>query len=276
MVTFFGRLQAASRNYSDVVPPYLLTHPLTTDRIADIEGRIRDQRYRQRVDNPEFQLVRARTQVLQNDSGQGLRESAERFQNQMKQNTKLQTVAAKYGLAYVYYRQNKLEQADAVLKDAQEAAVPLKTGIMLTSLEIDIKIARKQPAAALQLADAMRKQYPISRVAARQYAEALTAARRYDEAVAYLRDQAQLYRSDAQIQGLLAKAYAAQGKQALQHLALAESYALNGSLLSAIEQLGIARKSPDATFYDQSQIDAREREWKERWKDESKEMKERG
>ncbi|NUU00445.1 M48 family metalloprotease [Herbaspirillum robiniae] len=276
MVTFFGRLQAASRNYSDVVPPYLMTHPLTTERIADIEARIRDQRYKQRVDNPEFQLVRARTQVLQNDSVQGLRDSAEKFQRQMKDNTKLQTAAAKYGLAYVYYRQNKLEQADAMLKEAQEAAIPLKTGIMFTSLDIDIKVARKQGAAALQLADAMRKQYPISRVAARQYADALIASRRNDEAIAYLRDQAQLYRSDAQIQNLLAKVYAVQGKQALQHLALAEAYALNGSLLAAIEQLGIARKAPDATFYDQSQIDAREREWKEKWKDESKDMKDRG
>ncbi|MFX5751940.1 hypothetical protein ABTE32_21205, partial [Acinetobacter baumannii] len=90
-----------------------------------------------------------------------------------------------------------------------------------------------------------RQQYPISRSVARQYADALIAANRYDQAVGYLRDQAQLYRSDAQVQQLLAKVYAAQGKQALQHLALAESYALNGSLLAAIDQLGIARKAPD-------------------------------
>ncbi|WP_050468166.1 beta-barrel assembly-enhancing protease [Herbaspirillum chlorophenolicum] len=276
MVTFFGRLQSASRNFSDAVPPYLLTHPLTTERIADIEARIRDQRYKQRVDNPEFQLVRARTQVLQNESVQGLRDVAERFQSQMKQNTKLQTMSAKYGLAYVYYRQDKLEQADVMLKEAREASQPFNTGIMFSSLEIDIKIARKQGQQALQLADAMRKQFPISRVMARQYGEALIAAKRYDEAVAYLRDQAQLYRTDPQIQKQLAKVYAAQGKQALQHLALAEAYALNGSLLAAIEQLGIARRAPDATFYDQAMIDAREREWKEKWKDESKDMKDRG
>ncbi|MFJ3044490.1 M48 family metalloprotease [Herbaspirillum chlorophenolicum] len=276
MVTFFGRLQSASRNFSDAVPPYLLTHPLTTERIADIEARIRDQRYKQRVDNPEFQLVRARTQVLQNESVQGLRDVAERFQSQMKQNTKLQTMSAKYGLAYVYYRQDKLEQADAMLKEAREASQPFNTGIMFSSLEIDIKIARKQGQQALQLADASAKQFPISRVMARQYGEALIAAKRYDEAVAYLRDQAQLYRTDPQIQKQLAKVYAAQGKQALQHLALAEAYALNGSLLAAIEQLGIARRAPDATFYDQAMIDAREREWKEKWKDESKDMKDRG
>jgi len=276
MVTFFGRLQAASRNYTDAVPPYLMTHPLTTDRIADIEARIRDQRYKQRVDNPEFQLVRARTQVLQNDSVQGLRDNVQKFTDQAKQNTKLQTAAAKYGLAYTYYRQNRFDQAETALKEAQEAAIPMKTGIMFGSLDIDIKIARKQAPQALQLADSLRQQFPISRTIARQYADALISARRYDVAVAYLRDQAQLYRADAQVQQLLAKVYAAQGKQALQHMALAESYALNGSLLAAIDQLGIARKAPDATFYDQSQIDAREREWKARWKDEQKDMKERG
>jgi predicted Zn-dependent protease len=86
--------------------------------------------------------------------------------------------------------------------------------------------------------------------------------------VDYLRDQAQLYRDDAEVQNLLAQAYSGQGKLTLQHLALAESYALSGSVPAAIDQLTLARRAPDATFYDQSLIDAREREWKARFKDE--------
>jgi beta-barrel assembly-enhancing protease len=35
--------------------------------------------------------------------------------------------------------------------------------------------------------------------------------------------------------------------------------------------LGIARRSPDASFYDQAVIDAREREFKARWMEELKE-----
>ena len=58
----------------------------------------------------------------------------------------------------------------------------------------------------------------------------------------------------------LARAYAEQGKQALQHMALAEYYALTGALPASLEQLRIARSSVDATFYDQAVIDARERE----------------
>jgi predicted Zn-dependent protease len=51
-----------------------------------------------------------------------------------------------------------------------------------------------------------------------------------------------------------------QGKIALQHISLAESYVLLGGVLAALDQLALARKAPDATYYDQSVIDARERE----------------
>jgi predicted Zn-dependent protease len=71
-----------------------------------------------------------------------------------------------------------------------------------------------------------------------------------------------MYRQDAKLQNLLAKVYAAQGKQALQHIALAEAYAIQGSWTAAIQQLDIARNEKDAQYYEQSVIDAREREWK--------------
>ena len=90
---------------------------------------------------------------------------------------------------------------------------------------------------------------------------------RKEEAAAFLRDQAQIYRQDPGVQQALARAYAEQGKQALQHMALAEYYALNGALPAALEQLRIARGSPDASFYDQAIIDARERELQASWRD---------
>jgi predicted Zn-dependent protease len=141
----------------------------------------------------------------------------------------------------------------------------------LANLAIDIRLAANQPAEALKEAEAARAQYPLSRGIAWQYADALMAASRYDDALRYLRDQAQQYRQEPQLQERLAKAYAAQGKQALQHLALAEAYALSGGVLTALDQLNIARRAPDATFYDQAIIDARERELQARWREEMKE-----
>lgn len=266
MINFFGRLQKASRGYNDSAPAYLRTHPLTTERIADIEARTRDLRYRQHADSLDFSIVRARVRVLQNPSTQGLIDAEGAFKRQLQQRTRPEVIAANYGLAFVALRQGNaaraqtyLDQARAVLK----SGAPSKAhDAMLTSLAIDIRLAAKQYPEALTEADAARKQFPLSRGIVIQYADALFAAERYDEAASFLRDQVSLYRSEPKLYDRLAKVYAAQNKDALQHMALAEAYALRGGLSAALDQLGIARRSRDATFYDQSIIDARERELK--------------
>jgi predicted Zn-dependent protease len=263
MVAFFSRMQSASRAYNDTMPAYLRSHPLTTERIADIQARIREQRYRQRADSLDFHLIRARVRVLQDDTVQGRREAALAFDSQLAQKSRIQTIAAKYGLALIALRQGEHARAQGLLQEARAAAQSapaLAASAALASLGIEIRLGAGQTGDAVREADAARAQFPLARGIARLYAEALIAAGRRDEAIRYLRDQAQLYRQEPQLQDLLAKAYAAQGKQALQHLALAEAYALNGSVPAALDQLQIARRAPDASFYDQSVIDARERE----------------
>ena len=54
MVNFFGRLQNASRNRTDNLPSYLRTHPMTGERMADIEARIRNLSYKQHIDSLDF------------------------------------------------------------------------------------------------------------------------------------------------------------------------------------------------------------------------------
>ena len=273
MVTFFGRMQSATRSYGDGAPSYLRSHPLTTERIADIQARAREQRYKQRADSMDFHLVRARLRVLQDMSPQGLRDAAGFFENQLQQKKRMQTVAAKYGLAMIALRQRDAAKARSLLQEAQAAAQEGNLGKspILTALAIDVSLNANQPAQAMTEAQAARTQFPLSRGISWQYADALIAAGRSDEAVRFLRDEAQLYRSEPQLQDRLARAYAAQGKQALQHMALAESYAMSGAVLAALDQLTIARRAPDASFYEQAMIDARERELQARWREEMKE-----
>nr|WP_242490032.1 M48 family metalloprotease [Noviherbaspirillum cavernae] len=274
MITFFGRVQNASRAYNDTAPAYLRSHPLTTERIADIQARTRGQRYKQRADSLDFHLIRARLRVLQDSSPHGLRDAAIAFDSQLALKNRMQTSAAKYGLAFIALRQGEYPKAQALLQEANAAAQGLASApksAVLANLAIDLRLAANQPAEALKEAEAARTQFPLSRGIAWQYADALIAAGRHDDAVRYLRDQAQLYRQEPQLQDRLAKAYAAQGKQALQHMALAESYALSGGMLAALDQLRIARGAPDASFYDQAVIDARERELQARWREEMQE-----
>jgi predicted Zn-dependent protease len=273
MVAFFGRLQTATRSYGEGIPAYLQSHPLTTERIADIQARIRQQRYHQHADSIDFYLIRARVRVLQDDTPQGWRDAAKIFDTELATKTRLQTAAAKYGLAILALRQNDAARAQALLDEARSAAG--RDAEPLASLGIEVRLAAKQNDAALKAAAAARDAFPLSRGIAMQYADALIAGGRTDDAVRYLRDQAQLYRQDAQVQQRLAKAYASQGKQALQHLALAESYAVDGSLQAALDQLQIARRAPDASFYDESIIDARERELKAQRLEEMKQGKDR-
>lgn len=276
MVAFFGRMQSATRSYNDAMPAYLRSHPLTTERIADIEARIRDHRYKQHADSIDFHVIRARIRVLQSDTPQGLREAAMFFDSQLQQKSRNDTVAAKYGLAFVSLKQGEFEKAKTFLNEAHESlsgATANAKNAPLASLGIDIHLAANQAADALKAAESARTGFPLSRGITRQYAEAMLAAGKHDEATRFLRDQTQLYRSEPQLYDLLAKSYAAQGKQSLQHFALAESYALSGSLPAALDQLLIARRAPDASFYDQAMIDAREKEFQARWREELQEKK---
>ncbi len=266
MIAFFARLQTASRTFNDLDPSFLRSHPLTTERIADIQARLGSQRYRQRTDNLDFHLIRARVRVLQAESAQDVQEASAILKEQALQRGSPQGIAGDYGLALIALRQRAPERAQALLQQARalakQQAGPVKfagESMLFRHLAIDIKLAGMQPLEAVQEADAARKQFPLSRAIALQYADALIAAGRLGDAIGYLRAETQQYRSDARLQDRLAKAYAAQGKLALQHIALAEAYALNGETQPALDQLLIARRAKDASFYDQSLIDARER-----------------
>ena len=270
MVSFFGRLQNASRNRSDTLPSYLRTHPMTGERMADIDARIRSLPYRQHVDSLDFALIRARLRVLQDDTPQGWRDATVFFSEQVMQGSRMQILAAKYGLAMLAQRQRDTQRAKTLLAEirAEAARAPaLPASQTLASFVVEQTLASEQPSQALPLVKEARQQFPLSRALAMQYADALLAAGKKEDAAAFLRDQAQLYRQDASVQQALARAYSEQGKIALQHLALAEYYSLTGALPAALEQLRIARSAPDASFYDQAMIDARERELQANWRD---------
>jgi predicted Zn-dependent protease len=288
MVAFFQRMQAATKVYSDLTPPWLMSHPLTSERISDIQARIREMPYRQRIDGLEFHLVRSRARVLQDETTKGLADAQTAFEAQMKQQNRQQQAAAQYGMALVSLKRNDppkaaewLAKARATMKPATGAV--FSTGqsasdaaAMFEAMALDIKLAPGQPtAAALKEAEQAHQQYPLSRGIARQYAEAMIADGKLDQAANYLREQTRLYREEPKLYDLLAKTYAAQGKLTLQHIALAESYVLSGAVPAAVDQLGIARKAPDASFYDLALIDARERELQIRVRDEKKEKKEK-
>jgi len=274
MATFFQRLEVATRIYENGAPEWMHDHPMTTERIADIQGRIRSADVRQRPDSLDFNLTRARLRVMQDRSVKGLNETRAAFEDQLKRGSYANELAIHYGLAVDHLQQSNLAAAQSEV--AKVRALARQPDFMIESLAIDLELARKDFPTAVRVAHAALGQFPASRSLAYRYAEALQENGQNVEAVAFLRDQLEQYRSEPPLYQLIAKSYAGQNKVLLEHQALAEEYYLKGSVQEAIEQLNIARRANDGDFYAQSEIDARLRDLKVEWADLQKERKENG
>ena len=61
MASFFETMQKGTRYVEGSAPSFLRTHPITSERIADVSARISNSgRYRMLPYSPEFDLVRAK------------------------------------------------------------------------------------------------------------------------------------------------------------------------------------------------------------------------
>ena len=274
MSTFFGRMQQGSRIYESAAPAYLRTHPLTTERMGDIQNRIREARVRQRADSLDFHLIRARLRVLQDDTLQGARDAQAHFASQIKNRSAANEAAAHYGLALASLRLNQPQAA-------YEAAQAARKLTRLTSPMLDKIVAETRFAAAttpaerekaLRMAREATQRFPLSRLTALAYVDLLQRAGEHEAAVAYLREQLALPRSEPQYFASLARSYAALNRRTLQHQATAEMYALLGAVPSAVDQLQLARKAGDADFYVLSEVDARLRQLSQQLKEQREEL----
>ncbi|WP_028310182.1 M48 family metalloprotease [Derxia gummosa] len=96
MVEFFGRLQRASRLYDAGNYAFLRTHPLTLERITDIEGRVRSvpPLAAPYLDSPEFWLARARARLAEDTTIAGNRAAMDFFKAEAERLTAPDAVAA--------------------------------------------------------------------------------------------------------------------------------------------------------------------------------------
>ena len=262
MSAFFERLQKNSRLYENNAPAYLRTHPLTTERIADMENRVASMRYRQVPDSADFRFARAK---LRANAGQPA-EAVQELQDRLAREPKDEALA--YGLARALMRAGRLDEAEARLQPLR--GKPAGT-VWVEGLAAEIRLARKDAAGAIRILEAAQKQSPSSRSVSYALADARILGGRADAAAAELRQRIDNRSGDPRLWQLLSRAYAALGKRTEQHRTQAEVYYLRGSLPAAIEQLEIARRVNDGDFYTLSAVDARLRELKQRLLEEKRE-----
>ena len=258
MVAFFGRLQQASRITESAAPAYMRSHPLTAERIGDMQARVKEGRYRQRPDSVEFRLARAKLQALSSPTVDGLRSARAQFERQLRERTTGDEVATWYGLAVATLAQRDYTATERAIAETR-ARLPAGHPFV-ERLAAEAKLRAGDAASALSVAEAAAARFAESRALVHLQAEAMLAMRDFEKAGAYLTDQLALYRNDPVLWRLLSQAQHGRGKPALAHRAAAEEYALVGGWLAAIEQLKLAQRSPGLDFYTASQIDVRIKE----------------
>ncbi len=267
MPVFMERLQRATRVYESDAPAYLRTHPVTSERIADLQNRTESIGYRQIPDNVEFQIVRARVRANTEDP----RQAVTFFEQGLKERRFLNEAATRYGLTLALIRAKNYDRARHELAELEKLlprlpAVAALHGQLLVAAG-DFDAARKHYDAAIQA-------YPDYRALVYDRADLLIRARQPQVALDMVEARLRNHPDDAQLYTLQARAYAAQGKLLLQHKAQAEAYARRGQLGAAVEQLQIAARSGEGDFYQLSSVEARLRELRAQLKSKERERRE--
>lgn len=252
MAGFFERLQRATRLYENNAPAYLRTHPLTTERIADMENRVMGMRYRQVPDSADFRYTRARLRVQSLPAADALRTFTSLIESTPGDD------ALRYGLALTQLRLGRLDEAARELAELRRHADAPPPFIAI--LASDLAMARRDAATAIEELTAASRKSPASMSISYALAEAYIGGGRPQEAAREVRRILAGHGGDPRLWQLLSRADAALGKRAARHRAQAEVYVLQGSYQAAFEQLELARKAGDGDFYEMSAIDARLRE----------------
>jgi len=266
MAQFFERLQKAVRLYENNATAYLRTHPLTGERLSDMQNREQSVAYRQVTDSQDFHLVRARLRAMVGTPGEAVRD----MEGLLRDKKFSSEAAVRYGLAVALGRKQDWAGAERELLAARKLKL---VSAMLERQLAEVRLAQGDAGGGLALYREAMLRYPLNQALIYGYGEALIKTRRFDEALRFSEMQLQNYPQDVRLHKLRAESFAGMGRQAQQHQALAESFALQGQTMAAIEQLNLAQRAGDANFYEQSVIDARLRELKRRLADELKEKR---
>jgi predicted Zn-dependent protease len=250
MVSFFGTLQKGSRFSEGAAPSFLRTHPITTERISDMSNRVKDTRYRQIPDNPDFVYIKSKLRAINGTPQSAVAE----FEGSIKDKRYMNEAAERYGLAIAYMRKNDFIKAR---QEVEWLKTNAKKDALIETLACKLEVATNQPTQALNLYLKALNIYPNYRALIYGLAEHYLMTNEPEKTIRLINDKLNIYPDDSYFFELLSKAYSKQGKELLQYQAQSEAYYRKFNLPRAIEQMEFAAKSKDGNFYQKSIVESR-------------------
>ena len=201
----FARLDRTTRQLG-YVPEFLLTHPLSSSRLSDLERRVSDAKRDLKPVAPDFRLLQMRLQMAYSDQ---LDENIRAFESALQDGEA--PVATRYGLSLAYLRQSRLDEALSTLAPLLKAD---PNRLEYRSTEIDIAMARRDYAQALALSQSIWSIYPGQRSILEPYTRAALALNQASRVRPLLDKAVRDHANDTAVWRLLADC-AAQQKDAM-------------------------------------------------------------
>lgn len=236
MTSMFEHMLDATRFMGQRTPEFLLSHPVTEQRIAESRARLTNLTLQaQYNDSLEFRLIRARVQLHYAESPQL---AIKRFQSEIDGKT-LSMTASRYGLALAQTKAHQYDEASknlaALLKE-----YPGQSTFLFSQAELAFE--RDQFPNALALIDEILKNDAAHYPARLLQSKILRYNKKFAEAEIVLQRLSVERPDDAQVWYELAEARGQAGNIAGVHLARAEFFILNGVYDKAKQQLGFAQQ----------------------------------
>ena len=252
MPEFLQRLQRATRLLEGNAPNYMRTHPITSERIADIENRVSKQPYRLIADSLDFQLIRTKLIAHQKSTVDAI----SYFEHALTDKKFGNPVAQRYGLVLSLLSANDATRAKQEMDTLRAQA---QGNALLDTLTGQVIAAQKDDQATLNYYKTAVLNHPQYRALIYDYAQLLIRTGQSALASQLLNDRISRYPADVTLYNLQAHAYQQLNKPLEQHQAQAYSYAWQGNIHAAIEQLELAKQA-GGSFYQMSTIESDLRE----------------
>lgn len=248
MVRFFNTLQRQTDLYGQQLPQILLSHPVTSTRMAEAEARAADYPNVKVHTNPEYAYMRARTRVLQARSADDVRGY---FQGEI--NSSHPAPSDRYGYALALNRLSQSKQAITVMR----AGLKKHPDILAwhTGLAEALDQAGDDDEAHEALAAAL-KRFPNRGALKLAYARNLESQGKPAAMRNYLLSQTDVLNTYPDAQKLLARGAGKQNNLGEAYYRQARYFAMLGDYPQAINQLRTALQTAKLSAYDKSRLRA--------------------
>lgn len=266
MPSFFERMLKANRHNDGKAPGYLRTHPVTTERIAEMQDRVLQMGVEGKhpvADSIEYKFAIAK---LRSASLNGS-EAVSYFRNAIAERTILRNRADVYGLAFAQNQARDFSSAEQTINTLRDTNRDANfKHAWVENLAAQIQAGQHKWDNALFIYKKAMQTFPSQRALIHGYISTLYESGKLEAALAATNEELKTTQDDPKLHELAAKIYERKGQKLAQYRAVGEAYFRRDNLRGAIEQFELAVKAKDGDFYDSSGAESRLRELKSLFK----------